>query len=86
MAKIKYRLGLDVGANSLGWCIYRLDDQDEPSAIQRLGARIFSDGRDPKSLASLAADRRMARQMRRRRDRVLKRRHKLIQGDRKSVV
>ncbi len=80
MAKIKYRLGLDVGANSLGWCIYRLDDQDEPSAIQRLGARIFSDGRDPKSLASLAADRRMARQMRRRRDRVLKRRHKLIQG------
>jgi CRISPR-associated endonuclease Csn1 len=80
MAKLKYRLGLDLGANSLGWCVYRLDDEDEPIALHRLGARIFSDGRDPKSLASLAADRRLARQARRRRDRVLKRRHRLIQG------
>lgn len=80
MAKLKYRLALDMGANSLGWCIYRLDDNDEPFAIQRMGSRIFSDGRDPKTLASKAADRRMARQMRRRRDRVLKRRHRLIQG------
>ncbi|MDR3388335.1 MAG: type II CRISPR RNA-guided endonuclease Cas9 [Rudaea sp.] len=80
MARLKYRLALDVGANSLGWCVYRLDDADEPCAIQRLGSRIFSDGRDPKTLASKAADRRIARQMRRRRDRVLKRRHRLIEG------
>lgn len=80
MAKLKYRLGLDLGANSLGWCIYQLDDEDEPIGLHRLGARIFSDGRDPKSLASLAADRRLARQARRRRDRVLKRRHRLIRG------
>lgn len=80
MAKLKYRLGLDLGANSLGWCIYRLDDEDEPIGLHRLGSRIFSDGRDPKSLASLAADRRLARQARRRRDRVLKRRHRLIKG------
>lgn len=80
MAKLKYRLALDLGANSLGWCVYRLDDTDEPVNIVRLGSRIFSDGRDPKSLASLAADRRLARQMRRRRDRVLKRRHRLMQG------
>lgn len=80
MAKLKYRLGVDVGANSLGWCVYRLNDQDEPCGIQRLGARIFSDGRHPKTLASLAAERRLARQARRRRDRVLKRRHRLIEG------
>ncbi len=80
MAKIKYRLGVDLGANSLGWCVYRLDAQDEPDKIVRLGSRIFADGRDPKTLASRAADRRQARQTRRRRDRVLKRRHKLMQA------
>ena len=78
--KLHYRLALDMGANSLGWCIYLLDKSGEPCVVKRLGARIFSDGRDPKSLASLAADRRLARQMRRRRDRVLKRRHRLMQG------
>lgn len=80
MAKIKYRLALDMGANSLGWCVYRLDDSDEPVTIVRMGSRIFSDGRNPKTLASKAADRRLARQARRRRDRVLKRRHKLMQA------
>ena len=80
MARIKYRLALDMGANSLGWCVYRLDGNDEPDNIVRMGSRIFADGRDPKTLASRAADRRLARQARRRRDRVLKRRHKLMQA------
>lgn len=78
MAKVRYRLGLDIGTNSLGWCVYDLSDTAEPVAIRRLGVRIFSDGREPKSLASKAADRRLARQMRRRRDRVLKRRQRLL--------
>lgn len=80
MAKVKYRLALDLGANSLGWCVYRLDPQGEPDKIVRMGARIFSDGRDPKTLASRAADRRLARQARRRRDRVLKRRQRLMKA------
>lgn len=80
MARIKYRLALDMGANSLGWCVYRLGPDDEPDKIVRMGSRIFFDGRDPKTLASRAADRRVARQARRRRDRVLKRRHKLMQA------
>ncbi len=80
MEKIDYRLALDLGANSLGWCVYRLDAHSEPDKIIRMGSRIFSDGRDPKTLASRAADRRQARQARRRRDRVLKRRHKLMQA------
>jgi CRISPR-associated endonuclease Csn1 len=78
MAALNYRLGLDLGANSLGWCVYALDDEGEPGRIVRMGSRIFSDGRDPKSLASLAATRRQARQARRRRDRLLKRREKLM--------
>lgn len=79
MAKIKYRLGLDIGTNSIGWCVYALDTDGAPQRIVRLGARIFSDGRDPKTMASLAASRRQARQARRRRDRVLKRRQRLMQ-------
>jgi CRISPR-associated endonuclease Csn1 len=78
--KITYRLGIDLGANSLGWCVYRLGKNGEPEAIVRAGARIFSDGRDPKSLASRAADRRLARQARRRRDRMLKRRRRIMEG------
>lgn len=82
--KIDYRLALDLGTNSIGWCIYKLtrsaNDPDDwrISAIQRMGARIFSDGRDPKTLASLAASRREARQARRRRDRTLQRKQQLI--------
>ena len=52
------RLGLDIGTNSIGWCLYDGD------SIRAIGSRIFSDGRDPKSGASLAVDRRDARAMR----------------------
>src|SRR5690242_1450267 len=78
--KLKYRVGLDLGANSLGWCVFELDPNGEPIRIVRMGSRIFSDGRNPKNLASLAANRRAARQARRRRDRVVKRRKRLMDG------
>lgn len=66
------QLGLDIGTNSIGWCLYDGD------TIRDIGVRIFSDGRDPKSGASLAVDRREARSMRRRRDRYLGRRSSLV--------
>jgi CRISPR-associated endonuclease Csn1 len=66
------RLGLDMGTNSIGWCLYDGD------AIRDIGVRIFSDGRDPKSGASLAVDRRDARSARRRRDRYIGRRSALL--------
>jgi CRISPR-associated endonuclease Csn1 len=75
---IKYRLGLDLGSNSLGWCVLTLDAEDKPSRFVRMGVRIFSDGRNPKDGTSLAAGRRLARAMRRRRDRFLKRRARLM--------
>ena len=61
--------GIDVGTNSLGWCILDLSAKGEPVAIRDIGVRIFPDGRDPKSKASLAVDRRTARSARRRRSR-----------------
>lgn len=73
-----YRLGLDVGSNSLGWFIVWLDDGGRPRSLGSGGVRIFPDGRDPKSKTSNAVDRRVARGARRRRDRYLKRRTKLM--------
>lgn len=74
----KRRLGLDIGTNSIGWCLLDLDDNGDPKSIFRAGARIFNDGRDPKSLTSLKANRRVARSARRRRDRFIQRQSFLI--------
>jgi CRISPR-associated endonuclease Csn1 len=73
-----YRLGIDVGSNSLGWFVVWLDEKGEPRGLGPGGVRIFPDGRDPKSKESNAADRRIARGQRRRRDRYLKRRETLL--------
>jgi len=75
---LRYRLGIDLGTNSLGWCVVGLDEEDRPSRFIRMGVRIFPDGRNPKDGTSLATARRLARAMRRRRDRFLKRRARLM--------
>jgi CRISPR-associated endonuclease Csn1 len=77
-ASRRYRLGIDAGSNSLGWFVVWLDHNGEPVGLGPGGVRIFPDGRDPKSKESNAADRRVARGMRRRRDRYLKRRGNLM--------
>ena len=73
-----YRLALDLGSTSLGWAVFRLNAEHEPTAIIRSGVRIFSDGRNPKDGASLAVTRRAARAMRRRRDRLLRRKARMM--------
>ncbi len=73
-----YRLGLDLGSNSIGWFVIWLDDGSKPCGLGPGGVRIFPDGRDPQSKASNAASRRIARGMRRRRHRYLKRRERLM--------
>jgi CRISPR-associated endonuclease Csn1 len=75
---MNYRLALDVGANSIGWCALDLGADGAPRGIIGTGVRVFPDGRDPKTLSSLAAERRLARSMRRRRDRYLQRRRALM--------
>ncbi|MCF1502455.1 type II CRISPR RNA-guided endonuclease Cas9 [Afifella sp. H1R] len=85
MADLITTLGLDIGTNSLGWAI--IETHGEPGRnpngrIVDCGVRIFSQsdmaGRDPQSKASLAVARREARGARRRRDRYLKRRRRLL--------
>ncbi|MCL8484772.1 hypothetical protein, partial [Bradyrhizobium denitrificans] len=73
-----YRLGVDLGANSLGWFVVWLDDHGQPEGLGPGGVRIFPDGRNPQSKQSNAAGRRLARSARRRRDRYLQRRGKLM--------
>lgn len=81
-----WRLGLDIGSNSIGWTVLGLEESGhghEPCKIIDMGVRIFPDGREPagtdkktglpKIGESLAVTRRMARGMRRNRDRRLKR-------------
>ena len=77
MARMRYRLALDLGTASLGWAMVRLDPSDQPCAVIKAGVRIFSDGRSPKDGSSLAVTRRDARAMRRRRDRLLRRKARL---------
>ena len=76
--RMRYRLALDLGSTSLGWAMIRLNAADEPCAVIKTGVRIFSDGRNPKDGSSLAVTRRDARAMRRRRDRLLKRKARMM--------
>lgn len=79
-SRMSYRLALDLGSTSLGWAMIRLNAQKEPCAIIKAGVRIFSDGRNPKDGSSLAVTRREARAMRRRRDRLLKRKARMMRS------
>jgi CRISPR-associated endonuclease Csn1 len=73
-----YRLGIDIGTNSIGWVALDLSRAGEPLGTRAMGVRIYPDGRDPQSKESLAANRRLPRQQRRRRDRTLYRKERLI--------
>ncbi len=79
-ARRAYRLGLDLGANSLGWAIIWLEAPEAPRGLGPGGVRIYSDGRDPQSKTSNAVTRRVARGARRRRDRYLLRRRRLMEA------
>ncbi len=74
---MKYRLGIDLGTTSLGWCVLKLD-KGSPIDIVDMGIRIFDDGRDAKSKEPLAVTRRTARSIRRRLERYKRRRQNLM--------
>lgn len=76
--RMRYRLAIDLGSTSIGWAMVRLDVENNPCAVIKAGVRIFSDGRNPKDGSSLAVSRREARAMRRRRDRLLKRKARMM--------
>lgn len=58
---MKYRLGLDMGATSIGWAVFDMDN----NFLTDTGVRIFDDGREDKSKTSLCVKRRNARGARR---------------------
>lgn len=74
---LNYRLGLDMGTNSLGWCAVHIRKDGSPVEMLDWGVRIFDDGREPAKKEvpgeSSAVQRRTARGMRRRYDRKLMR-------------
>lgn len=61
-----YRLGLDVGIKSVGWCVLECDENGEPIQINALNSRIFDAAEHPQTGAPLAEPRRNARGLRRR--------------------
>jgi len=78
----RYRLGLDLGTNSIGWCAVKLTGDKKPEGVLDAGVLMLTvsqeAGRDPQSKQSFAADRRAARSARRRRDRFLRRKARLM--------
>jgi CRISPR-associated endonuclease Csn1 len=75
---VKYRLGLDVGTNSLGWAILKLDRQNNPVSIEKIGVRVFTDGRSNDGKTTLAAHRRQKRLERRMRQRFIRRKKTVL--------
>ncbi len=78
----KYGLGLDQGVASIGWAVLRLNSDNQPIGIERLGVHIFEagtegdieGGRDE----SRAGPRRMARQLRKQYRRRVLRKKRLL--------
>lgn len=77
-----WRLSLDLGAGSIGWCALELSEKGVPASILAAGVRLFGDGRAPsrgdQQGTPLAVERRAARAMRRRRDRFKRRQRALL--------
>lgn len=77
-----YTLGLDVGANSIGWAVLETDEEGSPSKLLGTGVRIFEAGAEGDIESgredSRARPRREARSTRRRLDRLARRLNKLF--------
>ena len=77
-----WRLGLDLGTNSIGWAALELNAKGAVTRLLDMGVCIFPDGREPQQQGrvgdSLAVTRRLARSMRRNRDRGKNRKARLM--------
>lgn len=72
-------LGLDIGTNSVGWALVRMEE-DAPQGIIALGSRVFDAGLanyGTSKEASLASQRRLSRGQRRQTERRARRRRKV---------
>lgn len=73
-----YLIALDLGTSSIGYVAFSLDENEQPNGLLDAGVRVFSDGRDPKTKEPLAVQRRIARGIRRTRDRSQNRVRRLV--------
>jgi CRISPR-associated endonuclease Csn1 len=75
-----WRLALDLGTNSIGWTALELDKDKKlkPEKILDMGVRVFPDGREAQAGTPLNEARRNARQMRRQRDRKIRRKDAML--------
>lgn len=76
--KSEYVIGVSLAPDALGWVILDFDGSANPCRLRDAGVRVFPDGRDPKTGVPLSGERSIARGMRRRRDRFVRRRGALI--------
>jgi CRISPR-associated endonuclease Csn1 len=60
-----YRIGLDIGIGSVGWCVLDNNENEEPIRIMDLGSRIFDVAEVAKTGATTASERRIKRSLRR---------------------
>lgn len=74
---MNWRLGLDMGTNSIGWTVLKISKSAGPELLD-MGTRIFTDGRVAETGVPLNEDRRNARQMRRQRDRKRRRKSAML--------
>ncbi|MFD1850957.1 type II CRISPR RNA-guided endonuclease Cas9 [Oceanobacillus bengalensis] len=71
MRELDYRIGLDIGTNSVGWGVIELEKNESDNKYRTIGivdsgVRMFDKAEIPKTGASLAEPRRLARSARRR--------------------
>ncbi len=71
---MKFRIGLDLGVESVGWAVLKHNEKNEPCQIVDLGVRAFDAAENPKNGDSLSKDRRKKRGLRR----LIQRRHERI--------
>lgn len=74
---MNYRLGIDLGISSLGWCCLKTENE-ETTGILDMGVRVFPNGRNDKSKEPLCVARRNARNARKRLKRFKLRQRRLI--------
>jgi CRISPR-associated endonuclease Csn1 len=79
MFEKSYRLGIDMGSTSLGWCMLEIDADGNPLDVINMGVRIYPDGRNAKNKEPLSKARRGFRSQRRNLDRYLERVKNLVE-------
>lgn len=78
----RLRFSFDLGTQSIGWAVLSVDDtgvSPRADGLLDCGVRIFDDSRNPKDEQPLGEQRREPRAARKRRDRFLMRRQRLMQ-------